>query len=273
MIKIIFCDLDGSLMNPSAGLYVSDEIKEKLILLQKKGIMVVLNSARTFQGVYPLAKQIHMDEYGGYCMSCNGSHVYDVINHTTVFEYTVDKEIIKDLWKQGLEKGLEAGFTQPEYCVCSHMSLGFDLDRDNCMVDYMVTYDPDKYLDGSIWKGCISASEEMMDQYFDEIKQSIESTYPIQATRSTPYMGDFVNNQSSKYISATRLLEMLHLTWDEASVIGDGTSDAQCIAAAKLGVTLENGNDACKKGANMIVPSCYEDGCIKWLDYLLEENA
>ena len=30
MIKVLICDLDGSLMNPSSGLYVKEEVKEKL---------------------------------------------------------------------------------------------------------------------------------------------------------------------------------------------------------------------------------------------------
>ena len=271
MTKILFCDLDGSLMNPSAGLYVCEDVKEKLIELQKKGILIVLNSARTFQGVYPLSKQLEMEKYGGYCISCNGSHVYDVMKKETVFEYTVNKEIAFEIWKQGLDKGLAAGFTQPDYCVASYMSHGFNLDRDNCMVDYMVTYNPENYSNGSIWKGCISGSEERMDTYFDLIKENIESRYPIEATRSTPYMGDFVNKESSKYIAASRLLDILNLTWDEASVIGDGTSDVECIEAAGYGVTLENGNTACKKVADKVVPSCYENGCLEWLDSLLED--
>ena len=37
-----------------------------------------------------------------------------------------------------------------------------------------------------------------------------------------------------------------------------------------LGVTLENGCLACKKAADLIVPSCYENGCIEWLKELLK---
>lgn len=270
-IKAVLCDLDGSLMNPSAGLYVSKEIEDRLIQLQEKGVMVILNSARTFQGVYPLSEQIHMEKYGGYCISCNGCHIYDVVKKETVFEYTVDKDTMLDIWKICLDRNIESGFTQPEYCVASHMSKGFDLDRDNCMVDYMVTYTPEKYADGSIWKVCASASIEMMDEHFNDIKNIIEKKYPVLAVRSTPYMGDIVNVESNKLVAATRLLDMLHISWDEVSVIGDGTSDADCIREAGLGVTLENGNAACKSVANMVVPSCFEDGCIQWLDYLLEE--
>ena len=55
---IVVCDLDGSLMPASSGLRVSKEVEDRLIRLQEKGHIVILNSARIFQGVYPLAKQI-----------------------------------------------------------------------------------------------------------------------------------------------------------------------------------------------------------------------
>ena len=35
---------------------------------------------------------------------------------------------------------------------------------------------------------------------------------------------------------------------------------------------LENAKEECKEVADMIVPSCYEDGCLIWLDRLLEET-
>lgn len=78
MIRAIICDLDGSLMPPSSGLYVSKQIRDALIEIQKKGVLVILNSARIFQGIHPLAKQIRMDEFGGYIVSCNGAQVYDM---------------------------------------------------------------------------------------------------------------------------------------------------------------------------------------------------
>ena len=51
MKRWIVCDLDGSLMPPSDGLFVSKAVQEKLIALQEKGNTVILNSARVFQGV------------------------------------------------------------------------------------------------------------------------------------------------------------------------------------------------------------------------------
>lgn len=98
MKRLIVCDLDGSLMPPSSGLFVSKAVQEKLIALQKLGNMVILNSARVFQGVYPLAKQIGMDTFGGYLISSNGSHVYDMQTKKVMDQINMDKDQVLWLW-------------------------------------------------------------------------------------------------------------------------------------------------------------------------------
>ena len=36
MVRTIVCDLDGSLMNPSSGIYVNEAVKEELIEVAKR---------------------------------------------------------------------------------------------------------------------------------------------------------------------------------------------------------------------------------------------
>ena len=267
MIKVLICDLDGSLMNPSSGLYVKEEIKEKLIEIQKKGIQIVLNSARVFQGVHPLALQIQMDQFGGYVISSNGAHVYDVRKQKTVFEYPINKSLCTELWNITLDHQLEPGYTQPEYAVCHQYTHGYQLDSFNCQIEYKVVDEP--FYNGSICKFSVSDTKEKMDLYFDDCKREMEQ-YDVLAIRSTPYMADVICSSVDKFKTCNRLLQELNISWQEVSSIGDGLSDVDCIKASKLGVTLENGKKECKAVADMIVPSCYEDGCIEWLNFILK---
>ena len=85
---------------------------------------------------------------------------------------------------------------------------------------------------------------------------------------STDTMIDIIHKVCEKLNSVNRLLEKINISWQDVSSIGDGSSDAPVLEASGLGVTLENGCEACKKVANKIVPSCYEDGCIEWLKEL-----
>ena len=83
-------------------------------------------------------------------------------------------------------------------------------------------------------------------------------------------MADVICSSVDKFKTCNRLLQELNISWQEVSSIGDGLSDVDCIKESKLGVTLENGKKECKEVADMIVPSCYEDGCIEWLNFILK---
>ena len=45
------------------------------------------------------------------------------------------------------------------------------------------------------------------------------------------------------------------------------------IQRAALGATLTNGKPECKKNADMIVESCYEDGCISFFKHIIKLNS
>lgn len=269
-IKWLICDIDGSLMNPSSGLYVKDEVKNKLIELEEKGMKIILNSARTFQGVYPLSKQLNMEKYGGYVISCNGVHVYDVQTNDTVFEYPLEKEVCEDMWNICVEHGVIPSFTQPDYAVCKEFVKGYELDSYNCDLVYKVS--ETCTITNTVWKFSIAGTKEEMDAHFDEVKEIVEKKYNVLAVRSTLEMGDVVNASSSKYKTCDRLFKMLGVDWKDVSTIGDGTSDLECVKYSGLGVTLENAKENVKEVADIIVPSCFEDGCLEWLDYLLKDS-
>ena len=132
-------------------------------------------------------------------------------------------------------------------------------------------------LDEETVKQLISDAEEKLQGQIDklttleDVKSEIESYCDLKVIRSTPTMVDIIDNKVDKTIAVDRLLNKLNIKWSDISVIGDTNSDLGCIQKAGLGVTLENGSEACKDAADMIVPSCYDDGCIMWLDRILED--
>lgn len=271
MVKAIVCDLDGSLMPPGSGLYVSETVKNLLIEVQKKGTVVILNSARIFQGVYPLAKQIKMDTFGGYVISCNGANVFDMKTNQTCFEYCVSFEDVKKIVDYGLKQDVGVGFSQPDYFVANKLTEGFELDRHNCRLDYILAHDLNIYLNQSVCKCCISDAKEKMDQNFSLYQSDIEKMCHVKVVHSTPTMVDIISSKCEKYDTVNRLLHEIGIDFKDVSGIGDGFSDALVLEHCGYGVTLENGCAECKKVADRIVPSCLVDGCIEWLKEIICE--
>lgn len=269
MKRWIVCDIDGSLMPPSAGPYVSKEVAQRLIELQEKGNHVVLNSARIFQGVYPLAKQIEMDRFGGYLISCNGCQIYDMKEGKILFEQTLKKDQVEWFWNYVGSLGLGVGFSQPEAFITNQMEKGFQLDQKNCDIDYIVTGHPEKYLQDAVLKCAIASKMENLSSNFDKIQEEAKKHTDFMVIPSTPFLYDVIHEQASKQDALEKLLEHLNISWEQVSAIGDGISDVESIRKAGLGCTLENGKEECKEVADLIVPSCDEDGCLVWLDQLL----
>lgn len=269
-MKVIVCDLDGSLMPNSAGLYVSEPVKEKLIELQKKGCLIILNSARIFQGVYPLARQIKMDEFGGYVISCNGCHAYNMKTQKVEFSYPIEHDQVKWLWDYAQKYKMGMAFTQPDYAVCNRMKLGFELDQKNCDLDYIVTNHRDAYLKQEVVKCTLADDPEILEAHYDEVKEELLRKTDLIVIQSTPELYDIISRQASKHTAVERILEKENVTWEETSVIGDSYGDVESIRLCGFGCTLENGKPECKEVADLIVPSCFEEGCAVWLDQLLE---
>lgn len=270
MIQTVVCDLDGSLMPGGGGLYVKDEIAERLIALEEKGVLLILNSARIIQGVYPLARQLKMNEYGGYIISCNGVHVMDMKTEKTLLEYPLTKDEANIVWKATRKYDLQVMFTQPEYSVANAWTKGFENDWQACHIDYLLSFQAEKYMKDVIWKMGISDTKEKLDQYFDAVKQDISKQSNVQVIRANDFICDVISIKADKAKTLDTLLKMNHLIWKETSVIGDTDADAKSIEQAGFGVTLENGSDLCKKNADFLVPSCYEDGCLVWLKQLMK---
>lgn len=273
MYKYMICDIDGSLMPIGAGVTLKEEVANALIQLEEKGMKVILNSARSIHGVLPMAKQLKMEEYGGYVISGNGAHVYDVKAKETVFEYTISKEDTLSIWKYCLENGLSISFTQKEYVISSDFHPGFVRDWVNCNVDYVVAHDPEIYLKGPVWKCMFAQEKDVLLEKIDQIKEDFK-VYPVKVAYSEKVgtLGDVCSNQVDKEKTASRLLEMIGVDWKEVTAIGDTDADALCIKKAGLGVTLENGTDLCKEYCDVVLPSCFEDGCMVWLKELLKEE-
>ena len=267
-IKVLVCDLDGTLLQPSGGTKVSERVAQALIELQQKGITLILNSGRILHGILPLAQQVQMDRYGGYIIAQNGTMGYDVAAQKIMFSHTIDRDDSLQLWRETVRRGLDFGIAQPSYVVASGFSEGFVLDRDNCEVDYLLTNDPSRYVKEDIWKCAVSMNKEKLDQEYEDLRWIIETQYPYQAIRSTDTIADVIAKGCSKRRGLEELFALTGLEFEQTAAIGDGDSDVEMIESSAYGVTLENGSKRCRQAADLIVPSYESEGCLQLFAYL-----
>ncbi len=269
-IKTLVCDIDGTLMKSGGGLYVSSAICNQLIQLQQKGITLILASARIFQGVLPLAKQLQMDQYGGFIISSNGAYAYDVKQKESLFCKQIAIEDSLHFWKVAASMGLEVAIAQPSWMIASGYTRGFELDHFNCGIDYVITDTPEVYLKAVITKCAASQSKENIDRVYEAFKQTIETKMDCAVVRSTPLYIDLVRSGCDKVHALEELFAMEGLSFATCAAIGDGGSDAGMIDRAALGATLKNAHSSCLEAADIICDSVEQEGCRQFFTRLFD---
>lgn len=270
-MKAIVCDLDGSLMKSSGGPYIGENVRKKIIELQEKGVLVILNSARIFQGIYSVSKQLNMKEYGGYIIASNGCQVFDTKLEKNIFGYKISREVALTVWDICKKYGVSTGICCPDYVVSNYETEGYFLDNKNCNIDYIYTDNPENFIKEPIFKCTMSEIKEYLDIIFDGFSREIKNKCGLRVIRSTPTYIDIIVDGVDKFTTNDWLLKEIGIEWKDVSAIGDGLPDLQVVAHAGLGVTLENGNPKCKAVADIIVPGCDDDGCLVWLNQLLND--
>lgn len=263
-IKYLICDIDGTLMPPSSGNFVSQHVCDALLQLQKEGIRLILASARVIQGVLPLAKQLHMDIYGGYLLSSNGAHIYDAKNDQVIFTHSIAKKDALRFWQIGRTLQLDVGIAQPHHMIASGFSEGFFLDHQSCDVDYLITLHPQAHLQAPITKCTVSQSKEILDTTFAMLQQQIEQQTDCCIVRSTDTVIDVTRKNWGKAEGLHALANICDFSFAYSAAIGDGESDAVMIQKSAFGGTLENGCACCKQYADMITDSYDEEGCLQF---------
>lgn len=270
--QTVVCDIDGTLMPQDNGIHLKDAIRQAMIKLQQNHVMIILASARAFAGVQPIAKELKMDQFGGYIIAENGASIYEAQNNQLIFAHEMAKDDVLSLWQLCKEYEVDFAYSQKDRMIASDYSKGFSLDHQNCDIDYLVTNHPQEHMLGAVMKCSLSKNEAKIAQIYPNIKEYIEAHYPYSVYYSTANIIDILDKECGKESALQQLVNQGVISWNTTAAIGDSYSDIKMIQQAALGATLENGKEECKKAADMIVKSCFEDGCISFFEAIIHAN-
>ena len=89
-IKAIFLDLDGTLKTDEK--IIAPRTQAVLMAAQKRGIRLVLASARPAPGLHRERDALQLQDHGGVLMSYNGGRIADAATGKVLFETAMDME-------------------------------------------------------------------------------------------------------------------------------------------------------------------------------------
>lgn len=258
--QLLALDLDGTLTNSKKE--ISEPTVEALIDIQRDGKKVVLASGRPTQGVIPLAKQLHLQDYGSYILSFNGGRITDCRSEQVIYSKTLPDDVTAPLYHivkkyAGTDiltytaENILSGIKPNEYT---------ELESRINKMPIIQTKDFASEITEPVNKLLVTGDPNIIQRIKKEAEEFFRSYLYIYC--SEPFFLEIMPPRVDKAHSLLKLLTSIGLSPEQMICCGDGYNDLTMIETAGLGVAMENAQPLVREKADYITKSNDEDGVL-----------
>lgn len=265
-IKIIFSDIDGTISEHSDLL--TPKTIDTVNSLHKKGIPVVLTTARCFQDTLPIIDQfLHKPDYtialqGGELVNAKGASIF----RNFISQKTGEKLIkwFKAVGKNDPNSHLIMYFDEQPYSV-SNIQFPW---KAKSLIKQVNSFNELFSQKKNLQKALIYKSDAPQIPNYSQnvVIDSFNSSNitDLKINPSSQRVLEFQNNWVSKDKAIDFLLRALKINPKNAMVIGDSSNDVEMMDFIRqrggLSVAMGNANDKVKEHANLVTSSVTQDG-------------
>ncbi len=259
--KMLVLDLDGTLTNSKKE--ISYNTKEALMELQKKGVKIVLASGRPTWGIEPLAKELELEEHGGFILSFNGGRVIDCKENKIIFEQVIRKERVADVFDLAKKHHVNILTHKDNVILASDETDPYAQIEGKINKMPVVEVDNLKeYIDFPIIKCIMLGDGDYLQQVEESVKNALGEQFSVY--RSEPFFLEIMSEGIDKAQSLDRLLQYVGMEKSDMVACGDGYNDISMVQFAGLGVAMKNGNEEIRALADYVTEkSNDEDGIVE----------
>ena len=268
--QLIALDLDGTLTNDRKE--ITGRTAACLKAMQKKGVRLVLASARPSPGLWKESALLELPEHGGILMSYNGGRIVDAKTGSTMYEtamlWEMAVQVLRKLEEYPvvviLDDGRQFYVTDPdgykvEYeCRNNHMTCS----KVDNLADF-ISFAPIKFL--------LAAEPRIIKT----VQSRIAAWLPEELTvvQTAPFYLEIIPASINKGEGLRRICSLLHIPIEQTIAFGDSENDIPMLQAAGIGAAMGNAAKEVKEAADIVIGSNNEDGIAAYLDaYLTDFN-
>lgn len=261
--KILILDIDGTLVNSKKE--ITPRTKDALFEIQRKGHLVALASGRPYPGMKKYAKEIGLEEFGGYALSFNGGMIQNCATKEVVFEKSIDKKYAKIIYDYAMENQIGMVTYQDDMVV-----TGTEIDKYmeyEARLNYMILHkvkDFCSYVDFDMIKCLLTAEESKAERCEKELANMLAPD--LNVFRSEPFFIEITAKGVDKAESVDHLIRQLEIPRENCICCGDGFNDLTMVSYAGIGVAMANAQQIVKDSANYITASCDDDGIVEVIE-------
>ncbi|WP_285857296.1 Cof-type HAD-IIB family hydrolase [Caldibacillus thermoamylovorans] len=246
MYKIVFLDIDGTLVNEDKIIPKCNV--EAVQKLKQNGFEVVLATGRPPYHFDFIKKQLGIDSF----VSCNGA--YTCYKGKTIQATAFDKKHIKKLLELSKENNHPLVFSSHEKTVSNakdHQEIIESFDY--LKINYSPDFEPYFWKKEEIYQIMLYCKEHEEPFYHQAIKE-------LSFVRWHPYSVDVIPPNVSKVTGIKAVLNHLGFKRVEAIAFGDGLNDREMLNFVGMGIAMGNAHDKLKPHADMVTRSVDNGG-------------
>ena len=269
--RVLAADLDGTLVTDDKR--VTERTKEAVKAMTEKGGIMVLASGRPSHGIWPVAKELSLDEEGGYILAYNGGELIDCRDGSIKFSVSLPKERIPQIIS--LSRQYETAiltYEGADIITESSEDPYVHGEARNVRMNIRQIDDLIAYLDFPVVKLMMVGSEEKIAEMEPIVREALGEEFSV--FRSEAYHLEILPAGIDKGSGLVKTLEYLNIPAQESIACGDYDNDVPMVKAAGLGVSMENGCPMIRECADYITASNEADGVARVIErFMLEKPA
>lgn len=270
MKKILFTDLDGTLLNNEN--LVSDGNRAAIQRLLDAGHYLVVTTGRPVKSAFKVAKDLGLAMPGCFLIAYNGGVIFDCAKEEVLMQKTLPMEYVRYLFEEAEKYGLyiqtygeddkiltkQDGPELEYYVEVCRGSLNYEICEDVCE---SLGKEPYKVL-------LISMNEEKVLEFHKDHKEWQEGK--CESTFSSREYLEYLPIGVSKGSGIRTLCEMLNVSLENSYAAGDERNDVSMIEDAGVGIAMKNAVDEAKAAADYITENDNDhDGIAEVIDKLI----
>lgn len=258
-IKIMFIDLDGTLMNNNKEIskYTSGVFKK----ITDRGIHTVICSGRT--NIYSIEKSKIVNA-SNIVISSNGSLIYDYLNNIKIYESEINMEELQSFHTFSIQNNIA--------CIYNSVSKRFR-NKNSDKAEAIVFENVDE-IDDTVSQIVAYTTEfknvELIENYIynNEVLEVCNCSNSVvkKDSMASKYSFDIGLKGTTKGNAIKILLDYLGIDKNDAICFGDHVNDYSMFEACGYKVAMQNGMDELKEKADFIAESNDEDGVAKFIE-------
>jgi len=255
--------LDGTLNNDQKQ--ITRRTKSALMRAQRKGIKVVLASARPSPGLFKERDILGLQRYHGVLMSYNGGRIIDASSNQILFQTAIEvmqaASVLRMLENFPVTLILDDG---KQFYVTDR--AGFKVEYE-CMNNHMVCSEVGNLADFLHFQP-VKILMSVDPLIIGSVKTQIADLLPDKLTivQTAPFYLEIIPASINKGQGLLDTCKALGIDPRDTVAFGDAENDIPMLRAAGVGVAMGNASNSVKDASDAVTLSNNDDGIAVWLE-------